>query len=141
MSKVIRISMELYKRLSAHSDGFETPADVIDKLLVFYDYELGEGTRPTPMDAVKTPTSLEIVYYPDNNIDRFKEDLLKTKRAFVGLYKTDGAIEIKEWNATKISVDSDINSNLRSGYLRGWKDKCIMRAEVSTKKSDLTSIF
>jgi hypothetical protein len=41
MSQVIRIPQDLYQRLSFHSKGFETPANVIEKMLNFYEVENG----------------------------------------------------------------------------------------------------
>jgi hypothetical protein len=37
MSQVIRISVETYNRLAKHNIGFDTPSNVIDKLLNYYE--------------------------------------------------------------------------------------------------------
>lgn len=37
MSQVVRVSAETYKRLEKHAKGFDTPSNVIDKLLNHYD--------------------------------------------------------------------------------------------------------
>lgn len=44
MPPVIRISESLYQRLSAHAEGFDTPANVIERLL-----DQVEGVSPAPM--------------------------------------------------------------------------------------------
>ncbi|MCW9047467.1 MAG: hypothetical protein OQK46_05250 [Gammaproteobacteria bacterium] len=41
MSPVIRLSSDVYKRLERHASGFDTPANVIEKLLNHY-----EGIKP-----------------------------------------------------------------------------------------------
>ena len=81
-------------------------------------------------------TSLEIIYYPSGEIN-FKQVLLQTKKAYILLHKVDGTKELNEWNASRFSLNSDVNKNLRSGYLRGWKIKGIFKAEISTNKKDL----
>ena len=37
MSQVIRIPESIYKRLESHAKGFDTPANVIERLLNFYE--------------------------------------------------------------------------------------------------------
>ncbi len=41
MGQVIRIPENLYRRLSFHAKGFETPANVIEKMLNFYEEKKG----------------------------------------------------------------------------------------------------
>ena len=82
-------------------------------------------------------TSIEIVYHPDNDVGRFKQLLLKHRRADVKLSKTDGTSEIHVWNAGRFTEKSDVENNLRSGYLRGWRTKGICKAELSINKDDL----
>jgi len=79
---------------------------------------------------------LEIIYFPNDEIS-FKKLLLQTKRAYILLHMTDGTTALKEWNAPKFGDDSNVGRNLRSGYLRNWKQKGIFKAEISTKKEDL----
>ena len=64
-------------------------------------------------------------------------DFLKTKKAYVLLYKTNGTRESYIWKADRIKSSSSVNKNLRSGYLRKWKEKNIFRAEDSTDINDL----
>jgi len=136
MSQVIRISANLYERLASHAKGFETPSSVIEKILNFYEEQKGFDSPVNPKAPGNTPTSLEIIYYPPGE-ENFKKEFLKTKKAYVLIHKMDGTTQLKEWNAYHLAEDSTVNGNLRSGYLRGWRDKGIFRAEISTNKNDL----
>ena len=136
MSQNIKIPVYLYNRLSLHAKGFDRPADVIERILDYYEEKTGFESSKSQHYGIEKPESLEIVYYPSNE-QEFKNNLLQEKKAFVLLHKIDGSKELKEWNAQNISPTSDVNANLRSGYLRGWKNKGIFKAEVSTKRSDL----
>ncbi len=46
MSQVIRISESIYSRLEAHVQGFDTPANVIERLLDFYEEYHPSATPP-----------------------------------------------------------------------------------------------
>ena len=83
------------------------------------------------------PLSLKIVYYPADE-ESFKQELLQKKIAYLLLHKLDGTKEIKEWNASNFQAHSSVNGNLRSGYLRNWKKKGIVKAEISTTKNDFS---
>jgi hypothetical protein len=137
MSDVIRIPTNLYRRLSLHAKGFETPANVIEKMLNFYEDQKGLESTAKLESVSKVATSLEIIYYPSDERS-FKQALLKTRKAYILLHIVDGTTELKEWNASDFGVNSDVNRNLRSGYLRGWKNKGIFKAEISTNKNNLT---
>lgn len=138
MKQTIEISTNLYQRLGAHTSGFETPANVIERLLDYYE-GIEENTKPTasvtPLGEL--PVSLEIVYYPSDE-ESFKHVLLQKKVAYLLLHKVDGTKDLKEWNASNFQPHSSVNGNLRSGYLRGWKNKGIVKAEISTDRSDLS---
>ena len=136
MNQVINISASLYKRLSSHAQGFDTPANVIERMLNFYEEQKGVESTIASVAVSKAPTSLEIKYYPTDEYS-FKQLLLQTKKAYVLLHKVDGTKELKEWNAPNFDASSSVNGNLRSGYLRGWKNKGIFKAEISSKKDDL----
>ncbi len=136
MNQTIEIPTSLYQRLSSHAEGFETPALVIERLL--NSFEGQKSTKPTVTvnKSVSMPTSLKIVYYPTDE-ESFKQELLQKKIAYILLHKLDGTNEIREWNANNFQPHSSVNGNLRSGYLRGWKNKGIVKAELSTNKNDL----
>ena len=52
MSQVIRIPYNLYQRLSSHAKGFDTPANVIEKILDFYE-ELIYSFKKVNLNAFK----------------------------------------------------------------------------------------
>jgi len=135
MSQVIRIPEDLYNRLSLYANGFETPAQVIEKLVTFYE-DKNNIKKPKTIDTIRS-TNLDIVYYPNNNVNSFKKNLMDTKFAFIKLYKIDGTNELKEWDAYRFNESSSVEKNLRSGYLRSWKNKGIYKAELSVNISDL----
>jgi len=137
VNQTIEIPVSLYQRLSFHAKGFETPATVIERLL--NSFEGQKCTEPvlSVKKTVSLPTSLEIVYYPTDE-ESFKQNLLQKKIAYLLLHKLNGTKEIKEWNASNFQQHSSVNGNLRSGYLRDWKKKGIVRAEISTNKNDLS---
>jgi len=137
MSKVIRISDNLYQRLSFHAKGFDTPASVIERLLDFYEKNI-EITIPRnslKSNQINEPAELQIIYYPINE-EEFKKNLLKTKKAYILLHKVDGTTEIKTWNAYRFGENSNVSGNLRSGRLRDWKKRGIYKAEVSVNLDD-----
>jgi hypothetical protein len=135
MIKTIEIPTVLYQRLSAHAKGFETPAIVIERLLDFYEGRDIVESNIIVNKTVSLPTSLEIVYYPADE-ESFKRQFLQKKIAFLLLHKLDGSKEIKEWKATNFQPHSSVNGNLRSGHLRDWKKKGLVKVEISTNKSD-----
>jgi hypothetical protein len=137
MNQKIEIPTILYERLSAHAKGFDTPANVIGKILDFYEEEMGVDSKREFSQEIKMPLALEIVYYPNSELE-FRKKLLQMKKAYICMHKIDGSTELKVWNASNINESSDINANLRSGYLRGWKNKGICKAEISTNRDDLT---
>lgn len=140
MSQVIRISDELYNRLKKHASGFDTPSNVIETILNAY-----EGVTPhqstnrnsSPKPDIQPANNLEIVYFADSE-EAFKQQLLTSKKTYIKLYYTNGSTEIKIWKATQFKATSRLDGNLRSGYLRGWKERGICKAELSISEHDLT---
>ena len=140
MSQVIRIPEPLYKRLESYAQGFDTPANVIERILNYYEANSDKAQKNVlkPKKEIrKHASNLEIIFYPEG-VDAFKQALLKNKQAYVRLFKVDGTEEVKVWNASKFTTDSDINGNLRSGYLRSWKTKGIYKAVVAINEKDIT---
>lgn len=138
MSQVIRISDELYKRLELHASGFDTPSNVIERVLNSYEGITSVKESSSDVDEVLTPSNkLEIVYFP-NTEEAFKEQFLVSKKAYIKFFYTSGETEIKEWNAGDFKETSKVAGNLRSGYLRGWKDKGIFKAEVAVDRNEIT---
>lgn len=143
MSQVIRIPDNLYNRLAVYASGFETPAVVIEKILKFYEEahpNADGGERVVPVQEMLPANSLEISYFSDSeevSEDAFKDQLLDTKRAYIKMYYTNDTSEIKEWNASRFGESSSVDGNLRSGYLRGWKDRGIYKAELAVNRDEI----
>jgi hypothetical protein len=134
MSQIIRIEKNLYQRLAKYSNGFETPSQVINKMIDFY--ETKNNIEPSIELVTEKSTNLEIIYYPINDVNNFKQLLLEEKMAYINIHKINNETKIIEWNAYRFKDSSDIEKNLRSGYLRDWKDKGIFKAELSINKDD-----
>jgi len=134
MSHVIRISESLYKRLASHANGFDTPATVIEQIL--NHYEGIDTVAEVANTHIEKSNNLEIVYKNESE-ESFKQKLLIHKKAFIKLYFTNGDSEIKEWSTVRFNETSSVNGNLRSGYLRGWKEKGIKKADLAINKHTL----
>lgn len=115
----ITISDATYSRLAAQAKGFETPEQVINRLIDVV--EIDHDTRP------------ELFFNPEGEAD-FKKALLKSKQAKVEMFKRDGSCETGVWNARAISEESSVRANIWSGYLRGWKEKGIVRAVFTVQE-------
>jgi hypothetical protein len=140
MSQVIRISDDLYKRLEVYASGFDTPAKVIEKILDEFEgvkSEFVTGQSTSDNFEIQPSSNLEIIYFADSEED-FKQQLLDAKKAFLKIYFTNNTSEIKEWDASRFSSSSRVDGNLRSGYLRGWKERGIVKAEVTVNRADIT---
>lgn len=136
MNQTIEISANLYQRLSIHAEGFETPASVIERMVTFYEEQSGIENTVSTKPMKELPLTLNIIYYPSDE-ESFRQELLQKKVAYLLLHKLDGSKELKEWNALNFSDRSSVNGNLRSGYLRDWQKKGIVKAEISTNRNDL----
>ncbi len=140
MSQVIRISNDLYKRLEGHATGFDTPSNVIERILNFYEgvdeSHRGNSNGQPSSERIEPAKELEIIYSPASE-EEFKQELLSSKIAYIKLHYTDGHTEVKEWNASRFTPKSRVDGNLRSGYLRGWKDRGIYKAELSVNRDDI----
>jgi len=137
MSRVIRIPINLYERLESHATGFDNPpAKIIEKILDFYENNKDLAIKtPVTIQSRPRPNSLEIIYHPDNNQDSFSRDFLEKKLAYIRVYKTDDSIEVFTWRLREsqgFTINSSVQGNLMTGRLRGWQEKGIYKAEVST---------
>lgn len=63
MSKVIRLPTSIYDRLGSHANGFETPADTIERLL-----DKVEGTPEKPADQGKSIIERDKTKYKFNGV-------------------------------------------------------------------------
>lgn len=164
MSRVIRISEALYRRLEAYASGFDTPSNVIERILNAHENvppgsvsmltEQGDQAAHerapsgfstvdiSEQDAYIQPaTNLEIVYV--SGLERyteeeFKKDLLGKKRAYLKLFYTNGKVEYKPWKALRFNPESGVYNNVRSkNYLRDWEAKGITKIILSVNRADL----
>ncbi len=139
MSQVIRISDDLYKRLESYATGFDTPSRVIELILDEFEVlKLGDSKTETNDAKIHmAPSSTLDIVYCAGTEETFKEQLLETKKAFLKIHYSDGSNELKEWDASRFSEQSRVDGNLRSGYLRGWKNRGIIKAELTVNRKDL----
>ena len=138
MSQVIRIPPDIYSRLESHAVGFASPASVIEMLLDFYEDNHSSQTvepKRKPL-AVELPDKLEIVFYPSTE-EEFKSHFLKSKQAWILITRIDGSTEWKSWSLKGLTSTSSVMGNLRSGRLRDWKTRGIVKAEVAITKHDI----
>ena len=143
MKKQIEITEETYQRMGALTVGFETPEDVIKRLMNYFEGQATSKGSSVPAPASKMvgiPPShnLEIVFHPDDE-EGFKTHFLDKKIAYIHLTLTNGETDHKEWECQKFTRSSSVKGNLLSGYLRHWRQKGIVKAEISTDKDDLPS--
>lgn len=149
MSKTIEIPDDLYERLGMQAKPFEMPAQVIQRLLDLA--EEGGERHPAEDDraaqlepsrsVVASPAplytgKLEVNFYP-SDLAVFKAQLLERKEAWIVMSYQAGNRVLKHWIAENFKPTSDVMANLRSGYLRGWREKGLIRADVAINRSDL----
>jgi hypothetical protein len=82
-------------------------------------------------DQNETESGGIIEYIPDKIT--FRKRLLKYHKANWTLIYDDGHSENGIWDAKNITEESSISSNIRSGYLRGWKEKGIIKGIFEVK--------
>lgn len=160
MDKTIRIPNELYRRLESHASGFDTPSNVISRILDMHESVHGKpADRDDPAadrnlateSSVATDTSerntniqltidLDIVYVSGSK-ERFKRALLVSRKAYIKICYTDGKTEYKLWKASKFCPTSDVRNNLLSGHLRKWRERGIYKAILSVNREDLAADF
>ncbi len=150
MTQTILLSDETYKKLASLASGFSTPSQVIEKLIDAYEKGINE---PASNNANSnhipnaTPTrfgdnlsnNIDIIYFPNNSESQFKIEFLEKNIAYVKLFYANGEAKIKIWHRGLFTENSSVNGNLRSGYLRGWRDKGIYKAEVTTDQSNFSN--
>jgi len=137
MSQVIRISDQLYKRLEAYASGFSTPSAVIETILDASEKaNLSIDTHHTSQNLKISPSNRLDIIYLEGSEEAFKQELLLNKKAYVKIFYNNNTSEIKEWDASSFTNDSKVDGNLRSGYLRSWKKRGIIKAELTTKQSN-----
>ncbi|HGG9109500.1 TPA: hypothetical protein ACJJYX_004392 [Enterobacter cloacae] len=122
--KTLEVSIDTYNRLANHATGFESPENVIIRLLNAYEFV--PGKKP------------ELSFIPENE-DEFKRGLVESRLAHVELHLQDGTIETGVWNARSFSESSNLRANIWSGYLRNWEKRGIVSASFEVVHSDNSS--
>lgn len=138
----IEIDENLIVRLSVyrHENGLSSWADTIAHLLDWAENRAQSNgaaiaTHPNVAEtATYMPGRLEIVYRGgEGNVvseSEFKRQLIQHQKALVRLHYTNGESADRYWRASNITEDSSIRGNLSSGYLRGYRNEGICKAEV-----------
>lgn len=137
MCPVIRVPDDLYKRLEQLAKGFDTPTKVIERLAIEHEELHGIRKRPKASAASTSHDRPTLIFYP-RDAEEFKSQLLAQRRAFVLVHKLDGSTERSVWRAGRFRTTSNLRGNLWSGYLRGWKQKGITKAEFAINEKDLS---
>lgn len=137
MSQVVRLPAAFIERLKPYAQPFETPLTVLNRILDDYEQILGK-TKPTVQPAItkKLLSSPDIVFL-DGNEDVFKTGFLTQGRAYLKIFYVDGRNEITPWELRGFSASSSAVGNLRSGRLRNWREKGIIRVDLAVDKDDL----
>lgn len=141
MEQQVTMKSSVFRRLESHAKGFDTPASVIERILDFYEEHQNclqdKNQEKSKVNLPVKSFELEVKFFPDGESE-FKKVLLEKKLAWIKLYKTDGTSEQKLWKAHDFTEKSNLMGNLRSGYLRGWRDKGICKAVLAIEKSDIS---
>jgi len=91
MSQVIRIPQELYSKLGRHAEGFETPAQVIERILEHYEGK--KHTSETSFKPLSQKRKKDITKYTFNNHTYGKGRLV---HAIIKFYINDNKCSFKE---------------------------------------------
>src|SRR5690554_7237911 len=121
---VIRISESLYQRLSAHAEGFDSPASVIERLL---DQIEGVDPKPASDHEATLMTRPELHFHPSEEL--FRKGLIEGKTGLVVLHFKDGTQVEKQWQSSRFTDSSNLRGNIWSGLLRNWEEKEIVAAD------------
>jgi hypothetical protein len=109
MSTVIRLPEKLYKRLEQYAEGFDTPVQVIERIL-----NQLEGTTEDSINTQAESTNLLPIELIPSDVFLFKETLLEKREAKITVFYKDGRKEVKSWKANRFTEESDVIANLRS---------------------------
>ena len=139
MGNQIHLTDPNYHRLGALANPFETPEDVIERLLDYYETNSEAALPSTNIQLASSPNELELIFIPSDE-EEFKALLIDGKEAWIYLEHIDGTKKIKHWRIKEFKSTSSLRGNLFSGYLRGWKKKGICKAIISTNKEDIRGV-
>ncbi|MEP2651003.1 MAG: hypothetical protein ABJH06_03330 [Paraglaciecola sp.] len=115
----IEITKELFERLANIAQGFESPNDVIERVLNSSQLS-SKASKP------------ELSFIPSE--EEFRQQLLIGKYAWKKFEYIDGTLKLEPWLASRFSVKSNLRANLWSGALRDWQSKGIKKLTLSIEK-------
>lgn len=110
MSRVVRIPEKLFKRLEKYAEGFDSPVNVIEKLLNQIE---GVEISDTQDNTIEDDNVLPVKFFP-KDLNVFKERLIANRKAIITIVYNDGTKEDKLWNAYKFDEESNLIGNIRS---------------------------
>jgi hypothetical protein len=119
------------------SDGYDENYinDILNNIVISYKAINNQPPISGTMNGTDEKYNInyggEIEFRPNRNT--FRENLLRVHRADYTIIYSNGREDKFTWNANNISETSDIINNIRSGPLRGWKDKGIIKAIFEVK--------
>ncbi|MGI9337692.1 MAG: hypothetical protein ACR2P4_04180 [Gammaproteobacteria bacterium] len=122
--------------LYAAQNGLGSWSEAIEDMLAKCEsYSAAAPVVAPPKPAIAQPhlRSPEVIYYLDDKPVSEREcqmAIIATKMATVRIFYANGRLENKQWHAANIGEDSYLRGNLNSGYLRGWRNRGIVKAEV-----------
>jgi predicted CopG family antitoxin len=124
MSKVIRISDNLYKRLEAHASGFDTPSNVIEIILNAYEsnYSDSDASHNTGSQASSEPENNHSSYSEENVINihdeikklapNLNENFKDGDLYYAGnVYPTKERVRINDSGSIVLVMGSDIENH------------------------------
>jgi hypothetical protein len=132
---VLRIPPHLYKRLEAHAEGFDTPAQVIERILNAFEGKAPVKTSDSSEkdQASRAPPALS--FYPSEQ--EFRSSLLNGHKNTIVIHYQDGSFSNKSWHSNRFNQSSNLRGNIWSGFLRGWKTDNIIAAEFHAKDAEV----
>lgn len=121
----------------AAKHGLGSWAEAIEDMLAKCE---GTPAAPAPVAVAPKPATVrpylrspDVIYYSDGEPVSERDcqmAIVAAGWATVHIHYADGRKEEKQWRATNLREDSYLRGNLNSGYLRGWRDKGIVKAEI-----------
>jgi hypothetical protein len=122
-----------------HEEHFENFIEkrselILEKMLKYANYNRSENPsieEHPKKSSINVENGGQLLFLPSEEV--FRENILKTHKANWTITYTDGTEKDGIWNANNITETSNIIGNIRSGYLRGWKEKGIVKAVFEVK--------
>ena len=132
MSQVIRIPQNIYKRLERHSIGFESPIQVIEKLLNFYE---DNSTRDQASDnhVFETAIDLELLEQAFKTVFNVEPRKFGQKSSTLSGY-SDNAKGV-QWNIGIVAATRNVKLGVNlegMSYSNKWPIRNFIQNELNT---------